>query len=389
LPCVVTVEQVQAWDDDLQDFFLGFSHRFSRVETRWQACKYLRGLMASLERRNGWTLAEQAGDDTPDSMQALLCSPCFDRDAVRDDIRACVVEAIGDPGGVLVADETGFIKKGKRSAGVQRQYTGTSGKVDNCQIGTFLAYATSSGRALIDRELYLPVSWTKDRDRCRKAAIADEVEFATKPAQARMMLQRAVEAGVPFAWFTADEAYGQNPGLRDWCEQQDIGYVMATRCDHEVPSGLHTTTRVDHLISRIRPGAWRRMSCGDGAHGPRVYDWVSVPIRREFPHGRRGWVLARRNIATGELAYYVCFGPRGTRLRTLVAAAGARWAIEESFQTAKNEVGLDQYQVRRYDAWYAHITLAMAAAAFLVITRATEAVKGAAATTAPRTAWSR
>ena len=269
---------------------------------------------------------------------------------------------------------------------MQRQYTGTSGKVDNCQIGTFLAYATSRGRALIDRELYLPVSWTKDRDRCRKAAIADEVEFATKPEQARMMLQRAVEAGVPFAWFTADEAYGQNPGLRDWCEQQDIAYVMATRCDHEVPSGLHTTTRVDHLISRIRPGAWRRMSCGDGAHGPRVYDWVSVPIRREFPHGRRGWVLARRNIATGELAYYVCFGPRGTRLRSLVAAAGARWAIEESFQTAKNEVGLDQYQVRRYDAWYAHITLAMTAAAFLTITRATEAAKGAAPAATARTA---
>jgi SRSO17 transposase len=373
---VVTVEQVQGWDDAFQEFFLGFSHDFGRVETRWQARKYLRGLMAPLERRNGWTLAEQAGDETPDSMQALLCSPCFDRDAVRDDIRAGLVEAIGDEGGVLVADETGFIKKGKGSAGVQRQYTGTTGKVDNCQIGVFLAYHTRHGRALIDRELYLPQSWTDDRDRCRRAHIPDDVAFATKPEQARSMLERAVRSKVPFAWFTADEAYGQNRMLREWCEKRDIAYVMATRKDHEVPSGLHTTTRIDQLTGRVRAGAWRRMSCGDGAHGPRVYDWVSVPIRAEFPHERRGWVLARRSISTGELAYYVCFGPRGTRLRTLVATAGARWAVEESFQTAKNEVGMDQYQVRRYDAWYAHITLAMTAAAFLTIIRATEAVTG-------------
>jgi SRSO17 transposase len=369
---VVTVEQVRGWDEDLREFFLGFSHRFSRVETRWQAWKYVRALMAPIERRSGWTLAEQAGDDTPDSMQALLCSPCFDRDAVRDDVRAAVVTAIGDPGGVLIADETGFVKKGRSSAGVQRQYTGTSGKVDNCQVGVFLAYATGRGRALIDRELYLPKSWTDDRDRCRKAKVPDEVEFATKPRQARSMVERAMQAGVPFAWFTADEAYGQNPGLRGWCEQQDIAYVMATRRDDEVPSGLHTTTRADELIAKVRAGAWKRMSCADGAHGPRVYDWVAAPIRAQFPHGRRGWVLARRNITTGELAYYRCFGRRGTRLRTLVATAGARWAVEESFQTAKNEVGLDQYQVRRYDAWYAHITLAMAAAAFLTITRATE-----------------
>ncbi|WP_442875155.1 IS701 family transposase [Actinoplanes sp. NBC_00393] len=368
----MTVEQVQGWDEAFQEFFLEFSHHFGRVETRWQARKYLRGLMAPIERRNSWTLAEHAGDATPDSMQALLCSPCFDRDAVRDAVRARIVAELGDPGGVLVADETGFIKKGKHSAGVQRQYTGTTGKVDNCQIGVFLAYHAPAGQALIDRELYLPASWTDDRDRCRKANIGDEVAFATKPQQAKTMLERAVDAGTPFAWFTADEAYGQNRGLRDWCEEQDIHYVMATRKDHEVPAGLHTTTRVDALISRIRAGAWRRISCGDGAHGPRVYDWVSTPIRAEFPHGRRGWVLARRNINTGELAYYVCFGPRGTRLRTLVRTAGSRWAVEEGFQTTKNEVGLDQYQARRYDGWYAHITLAMAAAAFLIVTRTTE-----------------
>ncbi|MFG2042185.1 IS701 family transposase [Dactylosporangium sp. NPDC048998] len=369
---------VESWNAALEDLFALVAGRFGRVEPRKRAFAYVRGLLAPLERRNGWTLAEQAGDGSPDGMQELLCSPGWYRDAVRDDVRDYVVEHLADPDGVLIADETGFAKKGRASAGVQRQYSGTLGRTDNCQIGVFLAYATSKGRALIDRELYLPVSWTGDRDRCRKAAIPDEVEFATKPQQARMMLERAIAAGVPFAWFTADEAYGQNPGLRGWLEESDIPYVMATRCDDEVPSGLHTTSRVDALIAAVRAGAWRRMSCGDGAHGPRVYDWVWLPIRRVFEHGRRGWVLARRSISDpSEIAYYVCFGKRGTRLRELVRVAGSRWAVEESFQTAKNEVGLDQYQARRYDAWYAHITLAMLAAAFLVATRAVEAEKGA------------
>lgn len=375
---MVSVGLVESWDGGLGEIFARTAGRFSRVEPRRRAFAYVRGLLAPLERRNGWTLAEQAGDESPDGMQALLCSPCWDADAVRDDVRDYVVERIGDPDAVLIADETGFAKKGSRSAGVQRQYSGTLGRTDNCQIGVFLAYATTRGRALVDRELYLPVSWTNDRDRCRAAAIPDEVEFATKPQQARTMLERAVAAGVPFAWFTADEAYGQNPGLRGWLEEQDIAYVMATRCDDEVASGLHTTTRVDHLVARVPAGAWRRLSCGDGAHGPRRYDWASIPIRRAFPHGRYGWVLARRSISDPtEIAYYLCFGKRGTRLRELVRVAGSRWAVEESFQTAKNEVGLDQYQVRRYDAWYAHITLAMLAAAFLVGTRATEAAKGA------------
>jgi SRSO17 transposase len=323
-------------------------------------------------------LAEASGLRSPNGLQDFLQSPAWDADLVRDDLREYVVEHLGVVDGVLIADETGFLKKGVRSAGVQRQYSGTAGRTENCQIGVFLCYASAKGRALVDRELYLPVSWTNDRSRCRAAAVPDEVEFATKPHQARMMLERAIAAGVPFAWFTADEAYGQNPGLRGWLEEQDVSYVMATRCDDEVASGLHTTTRVDSLIGKVPAGAWRRMSCGDGAHGPRLYDWAWLPIRRQFPHGRRGWVLARRGISDPtEIAYYVCFGKRGTRLRELVRTAGSRWAVEESFQTAKNEVGLDNYQVRRYDAWYAHITLAMLAAAFLAATRAHEALKGA------------
>jgi SRSO17 transposase len=315
-------------------------------------------------------------------MQDFLQSPTWDPDLVRDDVRDYVVAHLGRDNGVLIADETGFLKKGVRSAGVQRQYSGTAGRTENCQIGTFLCYASDQGRALIDRELYVPVSWTNDRPRCRAAAIGDDVAFATKPQQAQAMLQRAITAGVPFSWFTADEAYGQNPGLRAFLEEQDVAYVMATRCTDEVASGLFTTTQVDALVAKVRPGAWVRMSCGDGAHGPRSYDWVRIPIRRDFGTDRRGWVLARRSISNPtEIAYYVCYGRRGTRLRELVRVAGARWAIEESFQTAKNEVGLDHYQVRRYNAWYAHITLAMAAAAFLAATRAHEAEKGA---TVPR-----
>ena len=383
---MVSVALVESWDNELTDLFARIAGRFARVEPRKRAFAYVRGLLAPLERRNGWTLAEQAGDGSPDGVQSLLCSPGWDPDLVRDDLRAYVVERIGDPDGVLIADETGFAKKGRMSAGVQRQYSGTLGRTDNCQIGVVLDYATARGRALIDRELYLPVSWTNDRDRCRRAMVPDEVEFATKPQQARAMLERAVAAGVPFTWFTADEAYGQNPGLQSWLEESDIAYVMATRRDDEVASGLHTTTAVETLIAKLPAGAWRRMSCGDGAHGPRVYDWVSIPIRRPFAHGRRGWVLARRSVRDPEpgkqreIAYYVCFGRRGTRLTELVRVAGSRWAVEESFQTAKNEVGLDQYQVRRYDAWYRHITLAMLAAAFLVAIRAAEAEKGALAT---------
>jgi SRSO17 transposase len=378
LSIVVTVDVVESWRVGLDDLFACFAGRFCRVEPRRYAQAYIRGLLAPLERKNGWTLAEASGLRSPNGLQDFLQSPAWDADLVRDDLREYVVEHLGVVDGVLIADETGFLKKGVRSAGVQRQYSGTAGRTENCQIGVFLCYASAKGRALVDRELYLPVSWTNDRSRCRAAAVPDEVEFATKPHQARMMLERAIAAGVPFAWFTADEAYGQNPGLRGWLEEQDVSYVMATRCDDEVASGLHTTTRVDSLIGKVPAGAWRRMSCGDGAHGPRLYDWAWLPIRRQFPHGRRGWVLARRGISDPtEIAYYVCFGKRGTRLRELVRTAGSRWAVEESFQTAKNEVGLDNYQVRRYDAWYAHITLAMLAAAFLAATRAHEALKGA------------
>ncbi|MFD0823307.1 IS701 family transposase, partial [Micromonospora zhanjiangensis] len=293
---MTTVETVESWAAGLEDFLIGIGHRFARVEPRRLAFAYVRGLLSSLERKNGWTLTELAGNTSTSSMQWVLQSPCWDPDEVRDDVRSHIVQHLGDADGVLVGDETGFLKKGTKSAGVQRQYSGTAGRTENCQIGVFLAYASARGRGVLDRELYLPVSWTEDRDRCRRAGIPDEVEFATKPAQMRVMLARAITAGVPFKWFTADELYGQNPDLRAFCEQRDVFYVMATRKDDQVAAGLFTTSRVDEMIAKLPAGAWKRRSAGDGAHGPRVYDWVATPIRRDFGTDRRGWVLARRSI---------------------------------------------------------------------------------------------
>jgi SRSO17 transposase len=373
------LDQVERWDGQLVAVHSRVAQYFSRSEPRARALEYIRGLIAPLERKNGWTLAEQAGRLGPDSTQHLLNRADWDAGAVRDQVRAFAVEHLGQADGVLVGDETGFLKKGTRSAGVQRQYTGTAGRRENCQIGTFLAYASARGHTLIDRELYIPQeTWINDRERCRAAGIGDEVAFATKPAQLRAMLERAIDAGVPFAWVTADEVYGQNRALRTWMESQDLHHVMATRCDDQVPTHDGPRT-VDDLIHDVDGHRWRRRSAGAGAHGQREYDWCRIEIPCDIP-GRSRWVLARRRISDGKLAYYLCYGPSTTTLAILVRTAGTRWTVEECFQTAKNECGLDHYQVRRYDAWYRHITLAMAAHAALAVARALEheRAKGAA-----------
>jgi SRSO17 transposase len=277
---------------------------------------------------------------------------------------------------VLIVDDTGFVKKGTRSAGVQRQYSGTAGRTENCQVGTFLAYASGRGHALIDRELYLPTSWTGDRDRCRVAGVPDEVEFATKPRHAQRMIERALAAGVPFAWVTADEAYGQVKYLRVWLEDRDVAHVLATRCNDTVSTATGREARVDELIAGLPARAWRRVSVGAGAHGPREYDWARVPIRLGWRSGRGHWLLARRKVSDPtEIAYYVCYGPRRATLRDLARIAGSRWRVEECFQQAKNEAGLDHYQVRTWRAWYAHITLSMLALAWLAAVK-TQAAKG-------------
>jgi len=355
--------------------------RFGRAEPRARVREYVCGLVSGLERKNGWTLAERAGEVSPDGMQRLLRRADWDVDGVRDDVRGYVVEHLGNPDGVLIADDTGFLKKGTRSAGVQRQYSGTAGRTENCQVGVFLAYASAYGHALIDRELYLPRSWTEDPARCRAAGIPKEVEFTTKPRQAQAMIARAVAAGVPFAWFTADETYGQAKWLQAWLEDQDIWYVMAIRCSDTLttPEGER---RADALIAAVLPRAWQRISAGAGAHGPREFDWARIPVRTGQKRGRGWWLLARRSISDpAEIAYYACYGPRQSSSADLAWTAGSRWHIEECFQQAKGEAGLDHYQVRTWRAWYAHITLSMLALAWLAVGKAQAEKRGPAPAT--------
>jgi SRSO17 transposase len=355
-----------AWAGLFEDMFAELvAPAFARREPRLRARAYLLGLVSGLERKNGWTLAEFAGDATPDGMQRLLNAARWDQDQVRDALGRYVAAHLGDPAAVLVADETGFQKSGLCSAGVQRQYTGTAGKITNCQIGVFLAYAVPGGpRALIDRELYVPRSWTGDRERCAAAGIPPDTAFATKPQLAQVMIERAAAAGIPFAWFTADEAYGDNGPLREWLEASGIAYVVAVSCDHRVPAGAGRVIRADRLAAKIPPGGWQRVSCGPGSKGDRFYDWALADA------GPGRYLLIRRSIASGELAFYRCWAPRGVTLAELVKVAGARWAVEECFQASKNETALDHYQARKHAAWYRHVTLAMCAHAWLAVTAA-------------------
>jgi len=357
------------WRAGFDEMFALIAGRFAQAQSRQRARLYLLGLLSGAERKNSWTIAEQAGDLSPDGMQRLLNFYAWDADTVRDDLRGYALEHLTDPGGVFVADETGFLKKGTKSAGVQRQYSGTAGRIENCQLGVFLTYVTETGRALLDRELYLPASWTEDRDRCREAGISDDVSFATKPQLAQRMLARLLEQGVQIGWFTADEAYGDNPGLRAWLETQQINYIMAISCDARfaTPTG---PVRADDLAAAAPKRGWQRLSCGAGSKGQRLYDWLLIdPDPGTHP------LLVRRSIGSGELAYYIVHTSTPVPLAELVRVAGSRWGVEETFQFAKNETGLDHYQVRRYDAWYRHITLAMLAAAFLAVTAHRERVR--------------
>ncbi|RUL91252.1 IS701 family transposase [Verrucosispora sp. FIM060022] len=345
--------------------------RFVRAEPRRSAGQFVEGLLSSVERKTCWSLAERAGHDDPQAMQRLLRTAVWDADAVRDDVRDWLVEQLGHPDGVLVTDETGFLKKGVCSVGVQRQYTGTAGRVENSQVGVFLAYVTPAGRALIDRRLYLPeATWCDRRDRLTAAGVPDQVEFATKPALARQMIAAALDAGVPFRWVTGDEVYGADPSLRADLEDRRIGYVLAVGCDRRVHvNNGRTLVRVDDLADRIPTTEWQQHSCGPGAKGPRDYlwAWITTATRR----GEHRWLLIRRNRSTGELAFYLCWSPRPVPLHTLVTVAGSRWSIEELFQTGKGQVGLDHYQVRGWTGWHRFITLAMLALAVLTILTAT------------------
>jgi SRSO17 transposase len=365
------IEEVRAWAAGLEAVHARISPRFARAEPRRRVLAYLRGLVGNVGRKNGWQLAEHAGEATPDGMQRLLATADWDPDLVRDDLRGYVVEQLGDPAAVLVVDETGFLKKGTTSVGVQRQYSGTAGKVDNCQLGVFLAYASRQGRAFIDRELYLPKAWTEDRARCRAARVPEQVGFRTKPQLAQVMLGRALDAGMPASWVTADEVYGQDPALRGWLEDRRMAYVLAIKSSELLAVGDGPTKlSAAELAAAVPAEHWVGASAGHGAKGRRLYDWTRIQLTPPATSGWQRWLLVRRSRRDGELAYYACSGPADTSPVGLVRVAGIRWAIEDGFQQAKNEVGLDHYEVRRWPGWYRHITLALLAHAFLVVTRA-------------------
>lgn len=350
---------------------------FHRREMRARARRYLDGLLGQVARKNSWQLAEALGEAGPQGVQRLLTDAGWDADAVRDELHRYVVEQLGDAtSGVLVIDETGFLKKGTKSAGVARQYSGTAGRRENQQIGVFLLYASAHGAAFLDRALYLPEAWTADAARRTEAHIPTAVAFATKGELARGMLARAFAAGVPARWVVGDTVYGGDE-LRGWLEGQDRPYVLAVPSTHAVWSRGRARA-VAELGAALPARAWARLSAGQGSQGPRLYDWawVRLPYTDVAP-GRAQWLLIRRSLpdlhqpnTPPELKYYRAYGPQETALPELVRVAGQRWTIEEAFEQAKGEVGLDEYEVRRYDAWARHITLALLAHAALEATRA-------------------
>jgi SRSO17 transposase len=357
------------WREQFDELMARIAGRFTRAEPRRRARALVLGLLSGLRRKNCWTIAEQAGDATPDGMQHLLAAARWDAGAVRDDVREYVVEHLGSPDAVLVVDETGDVKKGSASAGVQRQYSGTAGRVENCQVAVFLSYASPAGHALIDRELYLPRSWTPDPARCATAGIPPDTVFATKPKLARAMIGRALDTGCPAAWVTGDEVYGADPGLRADLERRQAGYVLAVAASHQVTTAAGACA-VRAIAGRLPRRAWQRYSAGAGAKGHRYYDWAWLAIDPGRPGHR--WLLIRRNRTTGELAFYRCYSPRHIPLPALVKIAGIRWTTEENFHAGKGLTGLDEHQVRRWDSWYRWTTLAMLALAFLTIAAATE-----------------
>lgn len=360
----VTRADLDVWESELDGLVARIRPLFYRTESRRHAEQYVRGLLAPMERKNGWTIAEHVGEPEPKALQRLLNLSPWDADALLAVNRTYAMEQLADPGAILVADPTGFPKKGTKSVGVQRQYSGTLGRIDNCQIATFLSYVTPGrDRILIDRRLYLPKdSWLADPTRCTAAGVPPDLAFATRPTQVIEMIRAARAAGVPFAWFTADEEFGQNPGLCDYLETNRIPYVMAVPKSTPLTDTTGRTARCDELARRLPPNAWQRRACGIGSKGFRVYDWALIDSA-----GPDQQYLLRRSINDGELTFYRCYNPDRAGCGELVHVAGARWPIEECFGSAKNEVGLDDYQVRTWDAWHRHITLAMLAHTFLAV----------------------
>lgn len=363
-----SLEDLRSWADRLEEVQERLAPSFERAEPRHRAMAYLRGLLSTTERKNGWQLAELAGEATPDGMQRLLNTAKWDADQVRDDLQEYILNHLADPEAVLVVDETGFVKKGKKSVGVAAQYTGTVGKIANSQIGVFLAYANRYGAVLLDRELYLHADWEQDPERCQEAGVPKaRRKTIPKPTLAKQMLERAFAHGVKAAWVTGDTVYGGDYKLRSWLEERLQPYVLAVPKNQRI--GL--TQRADAVVASWSADQWQRLSAGEGSQGPRYYDWAwqSLDFRLTEP-GWKQWLLARRSLSDPtEIAYYFVFAPEEVCLEHVVRAAGSRWQVEEAIELAKGQVGLDEYEVRHWKGWYRHITLAMFALAFLTVVK--------------------
>ena len=371
----MTVE-VQPWLQELLSVHSRLAPLFKRPEPRARVLGYLQGLLSNVERKNSWQLAEFIGEATPDGVQHLLERAHWDADLARDILRDYVTEHLGDAEAVLIVDETGFIKKGRHSAGVKRQYSGTAGRIENSQVGVFLHYAGCGGGAFIDRQLYLPREWIEDRARCQAAGIPSSVEFQTKPQLAQRMIERALDAGVPCGWVTGDAVYGGDRRLRAWLQSRQQAFVLAVACDEPLWWGGPQYRRADQIAQEA--SAWQRLSGGSGAKGERLYDWALLPVwRLQVTPQEQRWghyLLVRRSLTDlKELAYYVVFAPKERAdLPGLVQVAARRWEIEVGFEAAKGECGLDQYEVRRWHSWYRHITLSLLAHAVLSVVSAGE-----------------
>jgi SRSO17 transposase len=383
---LVELEAVAATEAAIRAVGARLRPLFRRQHAHRHACAYLRGLLSSAERKNGWQLAEETGYRQPRSIQRVLDRSVWDADAVRDELRAYVVAELGDPSGVLVVDETGFLKQGTHSVGVKRQYSGTAGRIENCQIGVFVGYASAKGRTGLDRALYLPQEWADDPVRRTAAGVPEKTTFHTKPQLALSMLARALDGGVPAAWVTADEVYGGDGALRRALEERPQAYVLAVKRTQTVttfpPSQPLGYWHADELAAAQPATAWQRLSCGEGAQGERLYDWLYLELR---PGLQEGWVhglLVRRSLSTPEeLAYYLVFAPTSASVETIVVVAGTRWSIETFFKQAKGQVGLDHYEVRSWQGWHRHMTLALWALALLAV----EAARAKKGTLAPPT----
>ena len=343
---------------------------FGRLETRERAKSYIRGLLSPIERKNGWQLAEELGEATPYSVQYLLNRAKWDADKLLDVLLKYVCEKLGDENGVGVIDDTGFLKKGNKSVGVQRQHSGTAGRIENCQIGVFLSYTSKFGHTLIDRELYLPKSWTQELERCREANVPEDVKFATKPELAIKMINRVLDAKLPIAWFAGDSAYGSSRSLRAFLEERRKKYALAVKCNEQVVRE-EKPQRVDEIAAAFPPQEWQCLSAGNGSKGPRWYNWSVLPLKTAGIAGWSHYLVIRQNREMGEkapeTAYVLVFAPTGTTLKQMVEVIGDRWTVEECFKSGKGQVGLDEYEVRNWQGWYRHITLCMFAMAFLAV----------------------